>query len=68
MKVIVTGKGGSGKSTLCALMVRQLAKQGWRVLLVDADESNMGLHRMVGIPENPVLMDELGGKKGLKRK
>lgn len=68
MKVIVAGKGGSGKSTLCALMARQLAKQGWRILLVDADESNMGLHRMVGMPENPVLMDQLGGKKGFKQK
>ncbi len=37
-RVAVVGKGGVGKSTLCALMARQLARSGRRVVAVDADE------------------------------
>jgi len=35
---VVVGKGGVGKSTLCALMARTLARGGRRVVAVDADE------------------------------
>ena len=48
MKLIVCGKGGCGKSTVAVLLSRAFARLGRRVMLVDADESNMGLHRLAG--------------------
>jgi CO dehydrogenase maturation factor len=69
MKVSVCGKGGSGKSSIVALMAREAAVRGYRVLVVDSDESNTGLYRILGFDRPPVpLMDMLGGKKGLKEK
>jgi len=37
MKLAVTGKGGVGKTTLAALIIRHLARQGARVIAIDAD-------------------------------
>ncbi len=68
MKVLICGKGGSGKSTLSALISVALKNLGYRVLLVDADESNLGLHRLMGVSSPISLMDHLGGKKAFKSK
>lgn len=69
MKIAVSGKGGSGKSTLSVLMARSFQKLGYRVLLVDADESNVGLETLAGVALPPLhLLDFLGGKKGFKQK
>lgn len=68
MKLLIAGKGGSGKSTLAALLARAFAERGTRVLLVDADESNLGLHRLLGLEAPVALMDHLGGKKGFRQK
>ncbi len=68
MKVLICGKGGSGKSTLSALLAMALKNQGYRVLLIDADESNLSLHRMMGVAYPKPLLDNLGGKKGFKAK
>ncbi len=51
-RLAVVGKGGVGKSTLSALMARQLARRGVRVVAVDADEqrnlaATLGLRRRV---------------------
>ena len=35
MKIMVCGKGGSGKSTVTALMAKEYEKQGKRVLVID---------------------------------
>ncbi|MBE9529715.1 MAG: P-loop NTPase, partial [Proteobacteria bacterium] len=67
MKVLICGKGGSGKSTLSALIAMALKNRGYRILLVDADESNHGLHRLLGISHPVSLMDSLGGKKGFRQ-
>jgi CO dehydrogenase maturation factor len=67
MKVLICGKGGSGKSTLSALIAMGLKNRGYRILLVDADESNYGLHRLLGISHPVSLMDSLGGKKGFRK-
>ena len=67
MKVIICGKGGSGKSTLSAFVAMGLKNRGYRVLLVDADESNYGLHRLLGISHPVSLMDSLGGKKEFRK-
>ncbi len=68
MKIVVCGKGGSGKSTVSTLIARTLNSRGYNVLMVDADESNVGLHRLMGVSQPVILMDNLGGKKGFKEK
>jgi len=42
------GKGGSGKSTVAILLASAMHKRGKNIFLVDADESNIGLYRMLG--------------------
>ncbi|NPA47565.1 MAG: P-loop NTPase [Thermococci archaeon] len=66
MKVLVSGKGGCGKSTISAMLGKYLACRGYRVLIVDADESNPGLYRMLGLPRVKTLAEHLGGKKRAK--
>jgi len=69
MKISVCGKGGSGKSTLVTLLANEAQARGLKVLVVDSDESNPGLFRMLGFEEPPVpLMEMVGGKKSLKEK
>ncbi len=68
MKLIICGKGGSGKSTISALIAKALDKHGYNVLLIDADESNTGLHRLMGVPQPVILMESLGGKREFKQK
>ena len=53
-KIAVCGKGGSGKSTVAALFSLALTEFGYKVLLIDADNSNTGLGRKVGISEKAV--------------
>lgn len=37
MKVAIAGKGGSGKTTIAGTLARSLARDGYRVLAIDAD-------------------------------
>ncbi len=66
--VLLCGRGGSGKSTLTALLARHLAVNGRSVCVIDADESNVSLHRMLGIaaPEM-TLAEEFGGKEAVEK-
>jgi CO dehydrogenase maturation factor len=69
MKISVCGKGGSGKSTVVALLASEARLRGYRVLVVDSDESNSGLFQMLGFDYPPVpLMELVGGKNSLKQK
>jgi len=68
MKLLICGKGGSGKSTVAALLACAMQKRGKKVFLVDADESNIGLYRMLGLETPQPLMDSLGGKKGFRER
>jgi CO dehydrogenase maturation factor len=69
MKISVCGKGGSGKSTVVALLANEARARGYRVLVVDSDESNSGLFSMLGFDYPPVpLMELVGGKKNLQKK
>lgn len=43
MKIAVSGKGGVGKTTISSLLARYWARNGYRVLAVDADpDANLG--------------------------
>ena len=69
MRISVCGKGGSGKSTVVALLAEAFKLGGFRVLVVDSDESNSGLFRMLGLEQAPTpLMELVGGKRGLREK
>jgi len=69
MKISVCGKGGSGKSTIVSLLASEAQARGYHVLVVDSDESNSGLFRILGFDQPPIpLMELVGGKRGLKEK
>jgi CO dehydrogenase maturation factor len=69
MKISVCGRGGSGKSTLVTLLARSAQLKSLKVLVVDSDESNSGLFRMLGFDKPPVpLMELVGGKKEVQLK
>jgi CO dehydrogenase maturation factor len=51
MKIAVAGKGGSGKTTVAGTLARTLARQGYRVLAIDADPApNLAI--TLGIPRD----------------
>lgn len=67
MKLAVCGKGGSGKSTLVALLAHEALSRNRRVVVVDADESNPGLFRLLGFEKPPSPLLELaGGRKKVR--
>ena len=53
--VVISGKGGTGKTTISALLIDALVRAGERpVLAVDADP-NANLHEALGITLNETL-------------
>lgn len=50
MKIAVSGKGGVGKTTFSAMLIRTLSAQGKKVLAIDADP-DANLAGAVGIPD-----------------
>ena len=48
MKIAIAGKGGTGKTTIVGTLARFLARQGRRVLAIDAD-SNPNLALTLGL-------------------
>ena len=68
MKVLICGKGGSGKSTVATLLANNFQTKGYRVLVIDSDESNYGLSAQLGIKTPKELMDQIGGKKAVTSK
>ena len=46
---ITSGKGGTGKSTICVSLGAALVKRGYRVLLIDCDSGMRGLDIMLGV-------------------
>lgn len=49
MKLAITGKGGTGKSTIAGILVHYFRDDGYRVLAVDADP-DANLASAIGIP------------------
>jgi CO dehydrogenase maturation factor len=73
MKLAISGKGGTGKSTLSAALALMLSAKGWKVLAVDADpDGNLAaalgaspadLDRIVPISKQKELIEERTGAK-----
>jgi CO dehydrogenase maturation factor len=68
MKILVCGKGGCGKSTVVALLAKEMAIRKNKVLVIDTDESNIGLHSRLGMEKPDDFMNYFGGKKVLFEK
>jgi CO dehydrogenase maturation factor len=69
MKISVCGKGSSGKSSIVPLLPSGMHSRCYQVLVVDSDESNSGLYRMLGFDRAPSpLIDLIGGKKNVQQK
>jgi len=76
MKIAVTGKGGSGKTTVCALLCREFSRLGYSVLGVDADPDS-NLAAALGFPDGgairpiveyrELIKERAGGGGGLVR-
>lgn len=72
-RVVVTGKGGVGKTTLTALLARRLARQSYQVLALDADPQMnlpyaLGMRsddarRLRPLSENPDYVEEKTGAR-----
>ncbi|MEM0233282.1 MAG: P-loop NTPase [Candidatus Nezhaarchaeales archaeon] len=67
MKIAISGKGGCGKSTITVLLSRAFSRMGFKVTVLDADESNIGLVRMLGLEYIESIAEAYGGRKGLKK-
>jgi len=68
MKILICGKGGCGKSTVVALLAKELARRENRVWVIDSDESNIGLAQRLGMDKPDDFMNYFGGKKILFEK
>ncbi|MDQ6838923.1 MAG: AAA family ATPase [Actinomycetota bacterium] len=56
MKIAVTGKGGTGKTTVTAALARTFARLGTAVIAVDADPNpNLGIALGVGLEANEMM-------------
>lgn len=61
--VIASGKGGTGKTTVCAGLAAALAKTNKRVLIIDCDSGMRGVDLMLGISDRLVydISDVISG-------
>lgn len=62
--LVTSGKGGTGKTTVCLLLARALCAQGKNVLLLELDSGLRGLDLLLGVSDKVVydLSDILAGR------
>ncbi|NPB01175.1 MAG: ATP-binding protein [Crenarchaeota archaeon] len=65
MRLMVCGKGGSGKTVISILLARALREKGYRPYIVDMDESNELLPILAGAEKPRTLADYFGGRRGV---
>lgn len=56
---IASGKGGVGKTTLCANLGIALAKRGFKTLMVDADVAMANLSLLLGMHSSPITLHDV---------
>lgn len=56
---VASGKGGVGKSSITANLAAELASQGLKVGLIDADVHGFSIPSLMGISQNPTRVDEM---------
>jgi anion-transporting ArsA/GET3 family ATPase len=59
--IVVTGKGGVGKTTVAALLGRALSQAGRRTLVVEVDPRE-NLHQMFGLPPSGGTIEMAGSR------
>jgi len=64
LTVVVYGKGGVGKSTVCSHLAVCLARAGRRVLLLGCDPKADTSLRLLGGPRRPTIVDMVAGLQG----
>lgn len=57
---VMSGKGGVGKSSVTALLACTLARQGFKVGILDADITGPSIPRLFGLPSGGVEGGEMG--------
>ena len=57
---VMSGKGGVGKSTVSALLAKELNKKGYKVGVMDADITGPSIPRLLGVKDKKVGQNELG--------
>ena len=67
MKIMICGKGGSGKSAISVLAARLLSEK-YDVYLIDSDESNTLLPKILGADSPRSLVEYLGGRNNIFKK
>lgn len=56
---VSSGKGGVGKSSVTTNLAVALARRGLRTAVIDADVYGFSIPRMIGIDQQPVVIDRL---------
>ncbi len=67
LKILISGKGGCGKTFITNLLAREFSIDN-SVLVIDADESNISLYKMLNVKKPKDFVYFFGGKKNLKKK